>query len=937
MRPRFLALPLLLAGPTVASEARWDRTLDEVAKAVVAIQIDQTRAFDGNQASSSQATGFIVDAERGIILTNRHVVSPGPVVAQAVLDNHEEIELTAVYRDPVHDFGFFRYDPAAIRHMQVHALKLDPGRARIGTEIRVLGNDAGEKLSILSGTLARLDRAAPRYGNYTYNDFNTFYIQAASSTSGGSSGSPVVDVAGRVVALNAGGANRAASSFYLPLERVVRALQRVQAGEPVPRGTIETVFRRQTYDELRRLGLSAAAEAKARKRHPDALGLLVVEEIVPGGPADGKLRLGDVLVSVNGEPVATFIELEGVLDDSVGKPVKLRVERGGTSTKVTLSVADLHAITPHEYLEYGGGVLHELSYQMARNHHLPVDGVFVARAGQLMRRAGLVSQTIITEINGVPVHTVADAEAQLVKVAEGETVIFRFFHPVRPKVQAVGTSRLSRRWHPMQRCTRNDQSGLWDCDASPPAPPPPAHEPATSAFPREKHWIQRKVSRSLVTVQFHAPYRVDGLPDNHYIGAGVILDAERGLVLTERSTVPTPAGDVFITVAGSEEIPGKVELVHPFYNVVLVSFDPRRLGETPIRAIQLRDRPLEKDDHVWLFGLDAKRRFTSARTSVRRIQALRLGDPGVPRFRGHNVEVAELKDAVPTVGGLVTDRWGRMTALWAGYQYDGPKGQLEHKLYALPTEYILDALEDWKRGSAAGLGFELLYLPLSEARELGLPARIAHQIEREKERRALLVYRTTADAPAAGQLLSGDLILEVDGETATSFRQVERAIRRGPVHLTILRNREEKTVTIAALTESVLGAGRYLVWAGLLLQKPHLEVASQRGQTRHGLYISYWWYGSPGRRGQLSPSVRLVAAEGRPVDSFDDLMAAVGDKADRAPVRVTVVDLEGKPSVHTLKLDLHYWPTFELQRTDSVWSRVPVTPDGRARSSDSIR
>ena len=146
----------LLAVTAIAEEPAWVGTLERISSGVVSIRVDSTRAFDTEWNSSSQATGFVVDAERGLILTNRHVVAPGPVVAEAVFLNNEEVRLTPVYRDPVHDFGFFSYDPSDLAYITPAELPLVPGAAAIGREIRVVGNDAGEQLSILAGTIARL-------------------------------------------------------------------------------------------------------------------------------------------------------------------------------------------------------------------------------------------------------------------------------------------------------------------------------------------------------------------------------------------------------------------------------------------------------------------------------------------------------------------------------------------------------------------------------------------------------------------------------------------------------------------------------------------------------------------------------------------------------------------------------------------------------------
>ncbi|KAL5726700.1 prolyl aminopeptidase [Ranunculus cassubicifolius] len=459
---------------TTASAEDWRKSLGKVVPAVVVLRTTACRAFDTESAGASYATGFIVDKSRGIILTNRHVVKAGPVIAEAMFVNREEVPVHPIYRDPVHDFGFFRYNPAAVQFLSYEEIPLAPEAACVGLEVRVVGNDSGEKVSILAGTLARLDRDAPHYKKDGYNDFNTFYMQAASGTKGGSSGSPVIDCQGRAVALNAGSKSSSASAFFLPLERVVRALNYLQKGKDasgskwdevaIPRGTLQVTFLHKGYDETRRLGLRSETELMVRHASPAGeTGMLVVDSVVPGGPGHKLVQPGDVLVLVNDEVITQFLKLETLLDDGVNQKIKLQIERGGASLSVELTVQDLHSITPNSFLEVSGAVIQSLSYQQARNFRFNCGVVYVTEPGYMLTRAGVPRHAIIKKFAGEEISKLDDLIVVLSKLSRGARVPLEYVsYADRHRRKSVLVTVDRHEWYaPPQIYTRNDGTGLW--------------------------------------------------------------------------------------------------------------------------------------------------------------------------------------------------------------------------------------------------------------------------------------------------------------------------------------------------------------------------------------------------------------------------------------------------------------------------------------------
>jgi hypothetical protein len=271
----------------------------------------------------------------------RHIVTIGVTSLSAQIGD-EEVDVVPLYRDPIHDFGICRFDPSDLSFGVPAAIPLRPEACKVGAEIRIIGNDAGERRQVLSASIARMDRNAPSYGRQGWNDYNTHYIGAASNTSGGSSGSPVLNIRGEAVAINAGGATQAASAMYLPLWPAVRALERIRRGEPVPRGDCHAIFTHIRFHEALRAGVPASVVERVRadgmKTHlasggrdsdadAGATGMLQVSHVLKGGVCargsrvydrakkrQGYLQAGDVLHKVNGRVINTFWPLEVALD-----------------------------------------------------------------------------------------------------------------------------------------------------------------------------------------------------------------------------------------------------------------------------------------------------------------------------------------------------------------------------------------------------------------------------------------------------------------------------------------------------------------------------------------------------------------------------------------------------------------------------------------------
>eukprot|EP00842_Homolaphlyctis_polyrhiza_P002799 jgi/Hompol1/351/HPOL_002476-RA len=949
-------LPAVAPPETVVNSPLWEQTLNKIIPAVVSIRLIAVRDF-GNTKSflavplshsslsspvssqsqsqsrcrdreqhtesqrNSQATGFIVDKQRGIILSNRHVVQPGPTIADAVLNkSKEEVKLTPIYRDPVHDFGFYRFNPADIKYMKIEEISLAPELARVGLEIRVIGNDSGERLSILSGTLARLDRMAPKYGMGKYNDWNTFYYQAASMTSGGSSGSPVVDIDGNAIALNAGGMTNSASSYFLPLDRVVRALKLIQEGMPVQRGDIQTVFSFLAFDEVKRLGLDAEYEQQIRQGFPNTTGMLSVSTVIPNGPAHNLLHEGDILLKVNGEFIVAYTRLEDIFDSSVDQPIEIMVQRGTKILEMMVTVQDLHSITPSRFLEVGGGILHELSYQMARSYIVPIQGVFVAGAGYMFSLSGISKRCVITNMNKQPTPTIDDFIRVFSTLRNNERVPVRYYDLSDVNKDKSTIILVDRRWHGFRMATRDDATGLWTFTNLAPCIGEAIHTPHSASHVTFDDSLgpAKIITPSLVSVASYTPFQIDGVLTQTHVGIGVVLDAERGLLLVDRQSIPTTLCDILLTFANSIMMPGELLYLHPTFNFGIVKYDVSLLGETLVRSIDISPKELSQGDSVHMVCMNRSSQIMVRKTVVTNVRQIFVNEATVPAYRAMNTEAIELENPM-SYGGVLTTEAGEVQGFYASFTKHGSKSAEFHiGMVMRPIVHVLNQIRSNQDiGAVKSLEVELAYTHVAHARVMGLTDEWVKKIEGSQlsRRNVLLLRRVTSGTAAAQILKAGDLILAINDKPVTRYSDITDICDQDDIKMTILRDGVEMDVLVPLSAMSTVGTERIVGWAGAVFHMPHKAVYQHFKDVPPGVLCAAVSLGSPSLLYGLSPLSFITEINGVTINDLDGFLNAVAKVSPDTFVRVrTMMPLTRKVRVIAIRPNTHYFSTWQIQR-----------------------
>ncbi|MFN0205577.1 MAG: trypsin-like peptidase domain-containing protein [Planctomycetota bacterium] len=412
-----LACTLLLLFPSAiqSDTADWNTVVVKSAQAVVSIRSRIRVPVGRDEAGPFEGSGFVVDGQNGLVATNRHVAGEGVVLDLEIqFFDRSSTSASLVFADPLHDFAFLKFDPKAAPP-GLNTIPFDSRTPEIGEEIRMIGNNAGLASTVLNGTISNLE-------THWDQDPGVAYLQTSIMSSGGSSGSPIVDKDGNAIGMQSAHDER--SSYALPAEYLETALQKLRKGILPPRGTIGLRIRKADITEA--VAAGGLTQEQAKKMTGDGIvSISMIEGVVPGSPAEFIAKAGDVLLSIDSTLADSTRAVESMLDRSIGRTVNIKIARNGKIDTAAMTVADMAGDRVDQLVLFGGAAFHNITFEIRARADLRRDGVFVSyvEMGSAAEAADLRRDDVILKVGSTTIRDVYDLWDVLLKVEHGEKLI----------------------------------------------------------------------------------------------------------------------------------------------------------------------------------------------------------------------------------------------------------------------------------------------------------------------------------------------------------------------------------------------------------------------------------------------------------------------------------------------------------------------------------
>src|SRR5215813_9031915 len=357
----------------------------------------------------SAGSGVIFDARNGYILTNAHVVENATEITVTLQDGRD-VKAEVLGSDAPSDIAVLKVKADNLTQVALG----DSARAEVGDFVVAIGNPFGLQHTVTSGIISGLSRTGINPDGY--EDF----IQTDASINPGNSGGALVNLHGELIGINTAILSRSGGNvgigFAIPVNMARSVMEQLVRYGAVKRGQLGVSMYTVTPDIAHSLGLASAVGA-------------LVSQVVENSPADkAGLRVGDVITSVNGQPVKSNSELRNTIGLlRVGDKVEIGLLRDGKPLRVTAVIAD----TTTE-LTGGPASIHK-SFEGAVLGDAPDAGGALVRSvepGSAAAQAGLRAEDVIVGANRGRVSSVRDlrerakgAAVLVLEVRRGATVL----------------------------------------------------------------------------------------------------------------------------------------------------------------------------------------------------------------------------------------------------------------------------------------------------------------------------------------------------------------------------------------------------------------------------------------------------------------------------------------------------------------------------------